>query len=247
MLFDLGSDHRSCCANGDVPRYCLNWCRGEALNSMKSSSCVLQHTKTIIDCFQNNRDRLPSQPLNLAVLVVSNSEALVKWDPPQKNPHMVEGYRVYWHEVEPTTADNPINSINGIGTYRVDTKETNIRIGDLRPNIIYELVVKAGNQFGSSVLTDPIKFQLGQEYITSASGSSSSSTGAMLGIFAGIIAIALATVALLLYRRKITMKTNSNSGVSFENPSYLREVNMENVQVFIDPSSVSRKQILYLI
>lgn len=239
----LGSDHRSCCANGDVPRYCLNWCRGEALNAIKSTTCVLQHTKTIIDCFQNNRDRLPSQPINLAVLVVSNSEALIKWDPPKKNPHMVEGYRVYWHEVEPTTENNPINSINGIGTYRVDTKETNIRIGDLRPNIIYELVVKAGNQFGSSVLTDPIKFQLGQEYITSASGGSNGSTGAMFGIFAGIIVIALATVALLLYRHKITIKTNSNGGVSFENPSYLREVNMENVQVFINPF-VSQKSIL---
>lgn len=37
-----GSDHRSCCANGDVPRYCLNWCRGEPLNSQKYGVCVLQ-------------------------------------------------------------------------------------------------------------------------------------------------------------------------------------------------------------
>lgn len=224
----LGSDHRSCCANGDVPRYCLNWCRGEPLSSMKSSLCVLQHTKTIIDCFQSNRDRLPGPPLNLAVLVVSNSEVLIKWDKPKKNAHMVEGYRVYWHEVEPTTEHNPINAINGIGTYRVDTKDLNIRIGDLRPNIIYELMIKAGNPHGSSVLTDPIKFQLGQN-ITSASGSSS--TGALLGIFAGIVFIALATSAILLYKRRITMKANTNGGVSFENPSYLREVNMENVQV----------------
>lgn len=96
-------------------RYCLNWCRGEALNSLKTSTCVLQHTKTIIDCFQANRDRLPSPPLNLAVMVVSNSEVLIKWEPPKKNAHMVEGYRVYWHEVEPTTENNPINNINGIG------------------------------------------------------------------------------------------------------------------------------------
>lgn len=27
-----GSDHRSCCANGAVPRYCLNWCRGEPIS-----------------------------------------------------------------------------------------------------------------------------------------------------------------------------------------------------------------------
>lgn len=136
------SDHRSCCVRDGVPRYCLNWCRGEPLNSQKYGVCVLQHTKTIIDCFQSNRDRLPSPPLNLAVLVVSNSEVLIKWEPPKKNPHMVEGYRVYWHEVEPSTDNNPINSINDIGIYRVDTKDLNIRIGHLRPNVIYELVVK---------------------------------------------------------------------------------------------------------
>lgn len=62
---------------------------------------------------------------------------------------MVEGYRVYWHELEPTTENNAINNINGIGTYRVDTKDLNIRIGDLRKDIIYELVVKAGNQYGT--------------------------------------------------------------------------------------------------
>lgn len=142
-----GSDHRSCCAKSDVPRNCLNWCRGEALGVTKGALCVLQHTKTIVECFQSERDRLPSPPLNLEVLVVSDSEALVKWDPPMKNSHMVEGYRIYWHELEPTT-DDPISRINGIGTYRVDTKDLNIRIGDLRPNIVYELVVKAGNQHG---------------------------------------------------------------------------------------------------
>lgn len=142
-----GSDHRSCCAKSEVPRHCLNWCRGEALGVTKGSLCVLEHTKTIIDCFQSERDRLPSPPLNLEVLIVSDSEALVKWQPPLKNAHMVEGYRVYWHELEPVS-DDPISRINGFGTYRVDTKDLNIRIGDLRPNIIYELVVKAGNQFG---------------------------------------------------------------------------------------------------
>lgn len=142
-----GSDHRSCCAKSEVARHCLNWCRGEALGVAKGSVCILEHTKSIVDCFQSERDRLPSPPLNLEVLVVSNSEALIKWQPPLKNAHMVEGYRVYWHELEPTT-DDPISKINGIGTYRVDTKESNIRIGDLRPNIIYELVVKAGNQYG---------------------------------------------------------------------------------------------------
>lgn len=78
-------------------------------------------------------------------------------------------------------------------------------------------------------MTEPIKFQLGQQYITSASGSSS--TGAMLGVFAGIVVIALGIAGVLLYKKRITMKAINNGGVSFENPSYLREVNIENVQV----------------
>lgn len=225
----------------------LNWCRGEPLNSSKYGACVLAHTKTIIDCFQSNRERLPSPPLNLSVLIISNSEVLIKWDPPKKNAHMVEGYRVYWHEVEAITENNPINSINGIGTYRIDTKDLNIRIGDLRPNIIYELVVKAGNQYGSSVLTEPLKFQLGQQLITSTTGSTS--IGAIFGTFASIIAIGIGIAIVLLYRRKITMKSASDEGVSFENPSYLREVNMENVQVcfiFFPKNSVYMKNLCFL-
>lgn len=220
-----GSDHRSCCAGADVPRYCLNWCRGEALpiGSLKGPTCVLQHTKSIVDCFQSNRDRLPSPPLNLVVWVISESEALVKWEPPMKNAHMVEGYRVYWHEVEAVTED-ALSNISGYGTFRVDTKDLSIRITDLRPNIIYELVVKAANQYGSSVLTDPIKFQLGDHVMSSSGGS-------LLGFIAGIMAIGTAVAAVLFYKHRHAIKGLGNGGVSFENPSYLREVNMEHVQV----------------
>lgn len=220
-----GSDHRSCCASADVPRYCLNWCRGEPLQpgSLKGPTCVLEHTKSIVDCFQSNRDRLPGPPLSLVVWVISQSEAIVKWDPPMKNAHMVEGYRVFWHELAAVTND-AASSVVGYGTFRVDTKDLSIRISDLRPNIVYELLVKAANQYGSSVLTEPIKFQLGDQAINSAGGS-------ILGIIAGIIAVGTAVAAVLFYKHRHTIKGLGNGGVSFENPSYLREVNMENVQV----------------
>ncbi|XP_037031427.1 Ig-like and fibronectin type-III domain-containing protein 2 isoform X3 [Bradysia coprophila] len=221
-----GSDHRQCCAAAEVPRHCLNWCRGEPVGI--KGSCVLDHTKTIIDCFQTNRDRLPSSPLNLAVQVLSNDEALISWEPPIKNPHMVEGYRVYLHEADPVTDEIRMNHINGFGTHRIDTKDLNIRIGELKQNVVYELVVKAGNQYGSSVLTDPLKFTMGDHKITSASNSSGVA-GTVCGILAGIIAIALAIVAIFFYQRRKFQK--SANGVAFENPSYLREVNMEHVQI----------------
>lgn len=131
-----------------MPRHCLNWCRGEPVGI--KGSCVLQHTKTIIDCFQANRDRLPSSPLNLAVQVLSNDEALISWEPPIKNPHMVEGYRVYLHEADPVTDEIRLNNINGFGTHRIDTKDLSIRIGELKQHVVYELVVKAGNQYGTT-------------------------------------------------------------------------------------------------
>lgn len=220
-----GSDHRACCASADVPRYCLNWCRGDPLpiGSQKGPSCVLEHTKTIIDCFQSNRDRLPGPPLNPVVWVISQSEAIVKWDPPMKNAHMVEGYRIYWQEVE-TLNNDSMHSITGYGSFRVDTKDLSIRISDLRADIVYELFIKAANQYGSSRLTQPMKFSLGDQSINTGGGS-------ILGIIAGIIAIGTAVAAVLFYKHRHTIKSFGNGGVSFENPSYLREVNMENVQV----------------
>lgn len=220
-----GSDHRSCCAMSDVPRHCLNWCRGEPVGV--KGSCILQYTKTIVDCFQSNRDRLPSPPINVAVLVVSDEEAVISWEQPIKNPHMVEGYRIYWHEADPVTDDILLNRINGIGTHRADTKDLNLRITELQPNVVYELVIKAGNQFGSSVLTDPIRFTLGDHSITSASNSNTA--GTVCGILAGILSIALAIAAIFFYHRRKSLK--SANGVAFENPSYLREVNMDHVQV----------------
>lgn len=78
------------------------------------------------------------------------------------------------------------------------------------------------------MLTDPLKFTMGDHKITSASNSGGVA-GTVCGILAGIIAIALAIVAIFFYQRRKFQK--SANGVAFENPSYLREVNMEHVQV----------------
>lgn len=217
---------------------------------------MLQYTKTIIDCFQSNRERLPSAPINLAVHVVSDDEVLISWESPRKNPHMVDGYRIYWREAESVIDDILQSKINGIGTYRADTKDMSLRISELRADVVYELVIKAGNQYGkiytniwlkaldvkanvyfryhigSSVLTEPIWFKLGDNHITTASNSNTA--GTVCGILAGIVAIALAIAAIFLYQRRKSEK--SANGVAFENPSYLREVNMEHVQVSVDIS-----------
>lgn len=71
-----GSDHRTCCADSHVPRKCLNWCRGEAVRSKEI--CSLQYARTIVGCFESNRDKLPGPPENIAVSVISDSEVVIR-------------------------------------------------------------------------------------------------------------------------------------------------------------------------
>jgi hypothetical protein len=142
-----GSDHRGCCAQKDVPRKCLNWCRGEAV-TQGSSTCAIQYTKTIVGCFQENQNRLPGPPQNVMLQKILDDQVLVKWDPPTKNPSSVEGYRVFWHSADYRN-ENLTSALSGLGTSRLDAKETTIKISGLEHNVLYELVVKAGNHYGN--------------------------------------------------------------------------------------------------
>lgn len=151
-----------------------------------------------------------------------------RWDPPAKNPSTVEGYRVFWHDLEPVT-DNLSNVINGLATSRLDAKETSIKLEGLKPHVMYELVIKAGNHLGASVLSEPLRFTLGDQHITSASHGTNA--GVVSGIVAGLLAIVLAIAALFVVKRGKFGPKQANGGVAFENPSYLREMNVEHVQV----------------
>lgn len=71
-----GSDHRSCCADANVPRKCLNWCRGDSVRAKEV--CSLQYSRTIVGCFEMNRDKLPGPPENIAVSVMSNNEVMIR-------------------------------------------------------------------------------------------------------------------------------------------------------------------------
>ncbi|BFF96530.1 Ig-like and fibronectin type-III domain-containing protein 2 [Drosophila madeirensis] len=264
-----GSDHRSCCADEHVPRKCLNWCRGESVRSKEI--CSLQYGRTIVGCFEKNRDRLPGPPENIVVSVVSDSEVTIRWDAPTKNPNAVDGYRIFYHEaavLAPTSSSAfvpvssepassmeqsgidtlaPMNnatslSSNGNGNgngnssmaaleiRRIDVKDTTISINGLQKDVLYELVVKAGNIYGASVLTDPIRFTLGEHHVTSATSSYSSAVGTISGIVASILAILLAATAIVFYRRQRSSHGKSaNGNVAFENPTYTR--GLEQVQL----------------
>ncbi|XP_037951206.1 Ig-like and fibronectin type-III domain-containing protein 1, partial [Teleopsis dalmanni] len=159
-----GSDHRSCCADANVPRKCLNWCRGEAVRSKEI--CSLQYARTIVGCFESNRDRLPGPPENIAVSVVSESEVVIKWDPPSKNPNVVDGYRIFYHESALLPHDSGESNLDSMGNgtsmpntteiRRIDVKDTSVNIEGLKKDVLYELVVKAGNTFDMITILYPI-------------------------------------------------------------------------------------------
>lgn len=49
-----------------------------------------------------------------------------------------------------------------------DTKETWLKISDLKDDLTYELVLKAGNSKGMSTLTEPIRFTMSEKDVTSS-------------------------------------------------------------------------------
>lgn len=49
-----------------------------------------------------------------------------------------------------------------------DTKDTSMRISGLKDDLVYELVIKAGNSRGMSTLTEPIRFTTAEKDVTSA-------------------------------------------------------------------------------
>ncbi|XP_068081772.1 Ig-like and fibronectin type-III domain-containing protein 2 [Anabrus simplex] len=216
-----GSDHRSCCGQWGVPRRCLDWCRGEPL--LNNKLCVLSYTKQIMACFHEGRDRLPGPPQNVHIELIDATSVRVRWDPPVKNPNTVEMYRVFWRQAGSRS-----------NTYRNDTKSTSLRVSGLKEGVTYECVIKAGNHLGTSTLTEPIRFSTAEKDITSAASmdTDSSHVGVAVGVVLALIIVAAIIVgAVWLIRTRRMLGRKSSGGVAFENPSYLREVNMDHIQI----------------
>lgn len=95
--------------------------------------------------------------------------------------------------------------------------------------------MKAGNSKGTSTLTDPLKFTVGDKYVTSAASQDSDGhVGVAIAVVLALVAVAAicAGAVWFIRTRKLLVSKNSN-GIAFENPSYLREVNMDHMQVRI--------------
>jgi len=88
---------------------------------------------------------------------------------------------------------------------------------------MYEFVVKSGNHYGLSVFTDPL--------VVTIRGSKSHSTSlgnkllkVVLGISVGVVLLIFGLAAVIYYYKfHYVAKNPQTRGVSFENPTYLKD------------------------
>lgn len=111
--------------------------------------------------------------------------------------------------------------------------------------------MKAGNSKGTSTLADSIKFTMGEKSLYITPAASQSQEGGHVGVAIAVV-LALVVVAAVVgatvwfLRNKKMLGLKGNGGIAFENPSYLREVNMDNVQVSFTVIKVKNYSIFLL-
>lgn len=154
---------------------------------------------------------------------------VIEWDPPAKNPSLVQYYRIFWR---------PFGSRE---LSRTMTNSTWIKLNNLNMNKIYEFVVKAANQHGSSVYSDPLTVKPAEIVARSSSLSSagliwfmpSSGSSSLIGrvltavCFATLFMFSSLAVVMLLERRGYLKRFGSSksngSRISFANPAYSKD------------------------
>lgn len=153
---------------------------------------------------------------------------IIEWDPPIKNPSLVQTYRVFFRPS---------------GSYelsRIITNLTWVKLNDLNMNKVYEFVVKAANTHGSSVYSDPLTVRpgdiLAQNNLIGSAGLiwfMPSSSGSLVGRI--MVAVCFATMfmfgslALVMflerrgYLKRFASSKSNSSRISFANPAYLKD------------------------
>ncbi|GFU44673.1 putative neural cell adhesion molecule l1, partial [Nephila pilipes] len=212
-----GSDHRKCCRDNGIQRSCLRWCQGRPI--INTQLCIL-HASKIVSCFEEGKAVLPGPPLNIQYHLVGNKDLEITWDSPQKNPKVVQWYKIFWRPVGSRVM------------YRNHTKQRSIALHDLEPGTTYEVVVKAGNHYGISLHSEPLTFTItgidGNGNIITESANYSSNpvaktTAAIIG--SAIFLVLIGGLGIFFYQRSRLMKPppGISPGVSFENPTYMKD------------------------
>ncbi|XP_055940874.1 Ig-like and fibronectin type-III domain-containing protein 1 [Argiope bruennichi] len=197
-----GSDHRKCCRDNGIQRSCLRWCQGRPI--INTQLCIL-HASKIVSCFEEGKAVLPGPPTNIQYRRVGN-DLEISWDTPQKNPKVVQWYKIFWRPVGSRVM------------YRNHTKQRSISLHDLESGTTYEVVVKAGNHYGISLHSEPLLFTVADSINPVAK-----TTAAVIGTV--IFLILIGGLGIFFYQRSRLMKPppGISPGVSFENPTYMKD------------------------
>uniref|UniRef100_A0A131YT19 Neural cell adhesion molecule l1 n=1 Tax=Rhipicephalus appendiculatus TaxID=34631 RepID=A0A131YT19_RHIAP len=202
-----GSDHRQCCRTKGVPSSCLRWCVGRPV--FQTTQCALAAAKEIVSCFEEGKAMLPGPPQNVRATQVAPGAVDIYWDPPLKNPDVVQWYRVLWRSVGS-------QSIN-----RNETLKPPFQFRDMEKGLIYEFLVKAGNHYGMSASTLPIVIHPPGSAALSGQGLSLGGKIAIILVMTALVLV-IAAVLGIFYWKRWKAKTRP-PGVSFENPTYLKD------------------------
>lgn len=160
---------------------------------------------------------------------------VVEWDAPIKNADRVQYYRVFWR------------AFGSRELSRTLTNSTWIVVNNLSANKSYEFVVKAANQHGSSVYSEPLTVRPADLMSAAAETARDSAGGVSLtwlivsrpsSLFARVLfAMSFATLfmfgllgALMVlerrgYLRRFASSKSNSSRISFANPTYLNKDN----------------------
>uniref|UniRef100_T1JD05 Uncharacterized protein n=1 Tax=Strigamia maritima TaxID=126957 RepID=T1JD05_STRMM len=214
-----GSDHRRCCQTWGIPKRCIGLCQGKQLLSFNVPLCILSWSKQIVACFQEGKQILPGVPENLRAKALTANSVLVQWDPPTKNPHMVQFYRVI---------AKPLNQKKAVKV-RNDTHGLSLVMTGLIHGLNYEFVIKAGNHYGSSVTSQPFKVNLLDAKLLEVIEKDSDYTVAIIvGIVLTVLLCVVVVIVIVYFKKRLHPPPPDT--VSFENPSYMREITSDSAQ-----------------
>lgn len=207
--FPDGSDHRQCCRRKNIPLTCIRWCAG--LRVASPWPCLISSAPDIVSCFEEGKVLLPGPPKDVQVKKMDDSDdkLIVEWQQPDKNPELVQFYRVFWRPI----GSRELN--------RNQTIEPHFELTGLDSEKMYEFVVKAGNHHGLSVFTDPLVISM-REATSAGIGNRLMKIFLSFALFS-IFVITIVAGIMYGYREYYLKRKPTNNGVSFENPSYMKD------------------------
>merc|ERR1712217_731944 len=159
--------------------------------------------------FHEGKQNLPGPPQNLKVTAVDETSVIVTFNEPAKNPDKVDVYRVFWRPV------------GAKGSNKSDIIEPKITLHDLESNVSYEVVAKAGNEDGTSQLTEPVIFQIAKKLNVQQAALQSGGLNSQETIIVILILIIVASsVIFILYKKNLLecIVKKSHKPLMFENP-----------------------------